>query len=364
MFDIDFFMATHKLKDRIVKNEVSFEEVEKEMEAARSPHPYIFNVETTNACNMTCVMCPRTTLMQRPITTLENEEFSRIIGQARVHKEERLQEFWDFVKNAYGISFEEPSENSFYFHVVAKHMILHGYGEPMVDKNIFDRVQACTDQGIPTYFSCVPANMTVEKAERLMIAGLGVLKFSIDALEDEAIKAIRGRRANFKEAFQTILDVIDMKEAKGYETILAPTMIELSTTPDAKEMQREFLELWKGKNVFAYIKSQDNRWYNEEDEELVNQSHYAEQYCEYPWTSLTVMANGEVVPCTQDYDTEITFGNIHKETLEEIWNGKTYKEFRQMHIAGNFPKGHKCAERCDQVKLHQYLDGSREKTNA
>ncbi len=359
MFDIDFFMATHHLKERILNNDVSFEEVEREMEALRNTKPYIFNVETTNACNMTCVMCPRTSLMKRSITTLESQEFSRIISQSQVHDDKKLESFWEFVKGSYGITFEQRSENAFYFHIVAKHLILHGYGEPLVDKNIFDRVQACTDLGIPTYFSCVPANITVEKAERLMHAGLGVLKFSIDALDDEAIKQIRGKHANFEQAFKTILDVIDMKAAKGYKTIIAPTMIELRVDDISRQMHMDFLDLWQGKDVFAYVKSQDNRWYHEEDEALENRSHYAQQYCEFPWTSLTVMANGDVVPCTQDYDAELSFGNIKDMSLEDIWNGEKYKEFRRMHITGTFPAGHKCAERCDQVKLHSYLDESR-----
>ena len=42
-------------------------------------------------------------------------------------------------------------------------------------------------------------------------------------------------------------------------------------------------------------------------------------------------------------------------TLEEIWNGKKYQELRRMHISGNFPKGHKCNEKCDMKKIYQYL---------
>ena len=36
-------------------------------------------------------------------------------------------------------------------------------------------------------------------------------------------------------------------------------------------------------------------------------------------------------------------------------DGKSYEELRKMHITGKFPKGHKCKERCDQVKLYEYL---------
>ena len=62
------------------------------------------------------------------------------------------------------------------------------------------------------------------------------------------------------------------------------------------QMHKDFIEFWKNKDVYAYIKSQDNRWLYESDENLKkNKSHYADQYCEYPWISTTVMADGNVV---------------------------------------------------------------------
>ena len=65
------------------------------------------------------------------------------------------------------------------------------------DKYLIKRLKACKDRNIPTYFSCTPATMTVGKAEAAMEAGLSVLKFSLDALNDEEIKKIRGKRADF-----------------------------------------------------------------------------------------------------------------------------------------------------------------------
>ena len=50
------------------------------------------------------------------------------------------------------------------------------------------------------------------------------------------------------------------------------------------------------------------------------------------------------------------YKNINENSLEEIWNGEKYDEFRKMHVTGNFPKGHKCKEKCDMKKLYQYLD--------
>ena len=39
--------------------------IEQELDILRDKKPTIFNIETTNYCNMTCVMCPRTIYMTR-----------------------------------------------------------------------------------------------------------------------------------------------------------------------------------------------------------------------------------------------------------------------------------------------------------
>lgn len=366
MYDINFLHKTNTIKKDLMNGDLTSKDIislEKQFENLRSKNPHVFNIETTNHCNMTCLMCPRTSLMTRQVSWIDDETFENVLDQMTPHNQDNLEEFWDHIKTEYGITFDEHSENAFYFYVVSRCVILHGYGEPLVDKNIVNRVQACTDRNIPTYFSCVPANLSVERAESVMKAGLTVMKLSIDALDDVNAKRIRGRYNNFDKAYQTVLDVIKMKEEKGYKTLIVPTMIELNSGEDNKEMQQQFIDMWKGLDVFAYVKSQDNRWYYEEDEELENKSHYAQQYCEYPWSSMTVMANGDVVPCTQDYDCEMKLGNVKDQSLDEIWNGEKYNLLREWHLKGNFPKNFKCVGRCDQTKLYQVIDKNTKKAS-
>jgi radical SAM protein with 4Fe4S-binding SPASM domain len=358
MFDIKFFQKATPYKDQIVAGNFlksDADEIERELDTFRIREPKVFNIETTNYCNMKCIMCPRTELMTRKNIWIEDKTFLKVIEQIKPHSSQDLEKFWDFIERTYGLTGDERSENTFYFRVVSRCVILHGYGEPLLDKKIAERVKVCSEKGIPTYFSCVPANLTLERAKEVMDAGLTVFKFSIDALDDEWQKKIRGEQNNFDASYQTILEIINLKKERGYKTLLAPTMIALSEDTASQKMHSRFMDLWKGKDVFAYVKSQDNRWLLEKDETMENRSHYETQYCEYPWTSITVMADGSAVPCTQDYDTEMVLGNVNDQTLEEVWNGESYRNLRRMHITGEFPNGHKCNERCDQRKLYQYL---------
>jgi radical SAM protein with 4Fe4S-binding SPASM domain len=358
MFDITFFKKSYQLKNKIANRllaDKDINDIEKELEFLRNKNPTIFNIETTNYCNMTCVMCPRTIYMKRKNIWIDDQIFEKALSYVKPYEKKELDEFWSWLEENTPYSEKKISENGFYFSVVSRCLILHGYGEPFLDKFLIKRIKLCKEKNIPTYFSCTPATMTVEKATEAMQAGLDVLKFSLDAMDDESIKSIRGKKANYQESIDKILKLIQIKKKYNFKTMFVPCMISLKKDKDSLLLQKKFLDFWHEKDVYAYIKSQDNRWLFDQDKKQKNNSHYAKQYCEYPWTSLTIMADGNVVPCTQISNNEIILGNIKNNTLEEIWNSDNYHNFRKMHLTGNFPKGHKCKNSCDQIKIYEYL---------
>ena len=359
MYDIHFLQKCNDLKKKIVQGEIELtrDEVYAKIEELRGKKPHIFNIETTNACNMTCKMCPRTTLMKRNIQHMDMDLYRKIIKQLKPYSQVEIDEFWDFVLKEHGITHQERNENSFYFYMLCDTVMLHGYGEPLMDPRIIERVQICTDNNIPTYFSCVPENIDIDKFRELLKAGVKVVKFSMDALDDEKAKSIRGKNACFTDAYKKICGVLEIiKKDPSIDMTVVVSMIAMSNKEEDIKMQKDFLRLWADKPIYAYVKSQDNRWYMEEDENLECKNHFEKQYCEYPFTSMAIMADGSVVPCTQDYNMEMTFGNANEQSLEEIWNSKSFSDFRRGHVTGAFVKKTKCVDRCDQKLLCDRLD--------
>ena len=176
MYDINFFEKSFPLKKNITSGKLSineFEIIEKELEELRDKEPTIFNIETTNYCNMKCVMCPRTIYMTRKNIWIDDNLFERMLDNIKTHKKEKLDKFWNWLEKDAKFNPREISENGFYFSIVSRCLILHGYGEPFLD-NSYIQIKSTKKKYTNVFFMYT---MTVEKAVKAMENGLTVLKF-------------------------------------------------------------------------------------------------------------------------------------------------------------------------------------------
>jgi radical SAM protein with 4Fe4S-binding SPASM domain len=75
-------------------------------------------------------------------------------------------------------------------------------------------------------------------------------------------------------------------------------------------------------DIRNYHKILDNRPHDSS-----NNSYYG---CFYPWTSLNVTWNGDVVTCCRDLDGKYNLGNILQSSIGEVWNGQKYLHLRDV----------------------------------
>ena len=104
MFDINFYMESYHVVKRMNNGKkFSKKELFDLFESFRSKDPIIYNIETTNACNMRCKMCPRTTRMTRDITFLDLDYIENVVKQLKPHSK-KLWSVWEkFCTETYGI---------------------------------------------------------------------------------------------------------------------------------------------------------------------------------------------------------------------------------------------------------------------
>jgi len=359
MFDIKFYMKVSDLKARLMNGEEFDKQYIFELfEKFRSREPILYNLETTNACNMRCKMCPRTTMMTRKIETINNKVFEKVIDQLKPFSDKDWQEWQNFVEKYYQIPRSEVSENHFLRHILPKVIVMHGYGEPPLDKNIAERIKMLSDRNLPSYFSCNPANINIEKLLEVFENGLDYIKFAIETVDDSLHKEIRGPASSFTEGYHKILRLLELKEKYGYKTTIIITMLNFSKSWEESEFPRLKKE-FEGLDVYLYLKSQDQLWVRDNKNKTKAISWI--EFCHFPWTSLTVKSNGEVAMCVEDFNNEIILGDAAKETLYSIWNGKKYRQFRNDHF--NLKKGIKCTQQCDMKLIgNMNLSGKLSKT--
>lgn len=344
-------MKVHELKRRIMQGE-SFDKefIFDEIEKCRRWEPVIYNIETTNACNMRCEMCPRTTMMTRKIGTLDTDTFDRIINQIRPFTQWEWEVWQNFIEEKYRIYRNDMSENHFFLHIIPKVLVLHGYGDPLLDKKMPEKVRKLTEKGIPSYFSCNPANIDIEKNIEMFKSGLGYIKYSMESVDDFLHKKIRGSASNFSESYQKLLQLLEEKEKYNFKTLVVITMLDLNRQNQQEEFQK-LEEAFKGLDVYIYLKSQDQQWYQDKNEGT-NSIHWIE-FCQFPWSSMTIKSNGEAAMCVEDFNNEIILGDARKEFLYDIWNGEKYAQLRKDHF--ELTAGIKCTEQCDMKLIGRFF---------
>ncbi|MFA5779077.1 MAG: SPASM domain-containing protein [Elusimicrobiota bacterium] len=351
MIDINFYMKMYELKQKIMMGEVLDKKfVSDEFEKNRNKNPIIYNIETTNACNMKCKMCPRTTMMTRPVENIEKETFIKIVDQINPFSKEQWNSWENFVEKKYGISRNDMSENHFFLYIIPKVIQLHGYGDPLLDKNMAYYIKTLNEKGFFSYFSCNPVNIDVEKTVQMFKNGLDYIKYSIETVDDMIHKQIRGEASNFSTGYKKIMQLLEIKKKEKYKTVIIITMLDLNRS----NQKEDFLNLKKAfeeADVYIYLKSEDTQWYRK-DYHPTCSVHWTE-FCQHPWASMTIKSNGEVAMCMEDFNNEIILGDAKKETLYDIWNGEKYIKFRRDHF--NVTRGIRCTERCDMKLIGSFF---------
>ena len=354
-------MKIHKLKKQIIAGKkFDREELYERFESCRSKEPIIYNIETTNACNMTCIFCPRTTRMTREIEHLDESLSQKIISQIRPWTKEEWETWEDFIVKEYGIQKDDMNQNHFFLHIIPKVVVLHGFGDPLLDKKLVNRVRMLSNKEIGTYFSCNPSNISVKKNIEMMEAGLDYLKYSIDSIDNMTHKKLRGKASNYTKAYVKIMKTLEEKEKKALKTNVVITMIDLQR-PTQMEEWEQLQQVFKGTDVYIYLKSQDQTWYD--DLQGKKDLHAAagrsvdwSEFCHYPWSSFAVKSNGEIAMCTEDYNNEIILGNSKTESLFNIWNGEKYKKFRRTHFDNKTGDScNMCTDHCDKKIIGDFF---------
>jgi|GEM_PF-6943336 len=309
--------------------------------ASRSSFVSIDQIETTNACNMKCIMCPRgaPNLMTRKVQAMDRELFRSLVDQIVVAEGAKAASGGgrdDFLRDP-PPALAWPGSN---YDVTG--LRLHHFGSPTLDPHLLERVQYVKEHAsFPVQFSDTIVNMRLETAKELFRLKLDRLIVCLDGTTAEDFERVRGVRVpSFETMIQRMHDIVAAKETLGAATKLDVQLIKMSRAP-----QESFIRDWGTvPGVDVHIKPFFP--YPDVPHDLATAGDTVFQHdCRIPLTSLTVLSDGRVVPCNSDYNGEQSLGDTKTQTLQEIWNSRGVIDFCRRFILNLFEKNDLC-NRC------------------
>jgi len=277
--------------------------------------PSTLNIEMTNHCNLACVFCPRT-MTNRKLGNIEPALFKKIVNEMAL-KRKKLWILW-LMKD--GESLLHPNLVDLIFYAKKK--------------NITRRIEIYTN-GIL---------LEGELAKNLINSGLDSLIVSLDAVDLETFKKIKGHDA-YEKIKENVLNFMRLKRnLKVRKPILSVKMID--DGQNQAEIEK-FKKFWQGK-VDGVVIQKLHSW--EGSVKIPNSklqiSNLRRYPCNLPWLAPAITWDGKVMPCCVNYnENEMIMGDLTKESLEKIWQGKKYKNLREAHLRQDFFQFPTCA-RC------------------
>lgn len=223
-----------------------------------------------------------------------------------------------------------------------------GHGEPLCNPELPEMIRMVKRAGIAERVDIITnaSLLTPEYSDRLLDAGLDVLRVSLQGISSGAYWETSGVRLDFEAFCQNLAYFYSRRGAcrlyvKVVDAALGEGEEELFFDRFASITDRMFID--RIKPVYSgveYTESERNlsvdRYGNRHDQRVV---------CPQPFYMLSVWANGDVAPCDALYKAR-PLGNVRESSLRTMWESERKRDFCRLHLQGLRGSDPACAKCC------------------
>lgn len=287
-------------------------------------------IETISRCNLKCPMCIHSVGYEHTADMTENL-FDRIIKEIKAMR--------------------IPS--------IAMNMT----NEPLLDKSIINRIAkiAQVDCVVDILMNTNGVLLNKQNGEKLLDSGLTRLLIGFDAYSKNTYEKVRVG-SNYEKVLHNILDFLELKE-KLNKNIPVVRMSFVKTSQNEHEVQ-EWFDFWKDKVDYVSIQEYLTPVLNDSGLSLVPKNSKRKELkgeaitCKQPFERVTIIGNGDVLPCCSHFSTQMPIGNINNDSLLTIWNGEMVNTLRKYFKEKRWrehPICSKCLGISSGLKLSEFL---------
>lgn len=223
-----------------------------------------------------------------------------------------------------------------------------GHGEPLCNPALPEMIRMVKRAGIAKRVDIITnaSLLTPEYSDRLLDAGLDVLRVSLQGLSSEKYWEVSRAKLDFETFYQNLayfyrrrggcrlyVKVVDAALEEGEEETFFQRFASIT--------DRMFID--RIKPVYSGVPYTENerdlsidRYGNRHDKRLV---------CPQPFYMLSVWANGDVAPCDALYKA-CSLGNVREMPLRAMWESERRRNFCRLHLRGLREQEQACAQCC------------------
>lgn len=297
--------------------------------------PLSMYIEPANVCNIRCAFCPT--------------------GD---------RELIDHVGRKQGIM----SEATFYKILIQlqdfgriKHINFFKDGEPLVNRHYPEMAAELRKQCERLWTSTNALLLTSSLSDRLVAARFDMYRISIIAPHAEGYKRIAGANIDYNKLVDNIHYLFSHRDTAKIYIKMADVNLNQKEIdkfyhdfePISDFIAVENLHGWSRTDLKDFTLGNKNDTFD-------GVPNVKRVVCAWPLYQMTVNWNGTVQPCNEDWSHENIMGDINKNTLKEIWNGKTFNAFRAMQLRGERWNNQACGTCWQTMSCLEDVDNCRE----
>ena len=275
----------------------------KRKKAVTSYMPEYVAIEITNVCNFKCAFCPQSDPDHHqivPRSYLEGEQCELFLHKIRSAGVETNLIHWTLD------------------------------GEPFMNPKFAELCKVGVKYGFTN--SHFATNGMLCSPERLAEFPVDECRFNlaIDFCADrDYFEEVRGTK-NSWERVKNNIDAI-LRDEKFAKVFIEITDISSFSIADEKQLEENFKALEGTFVQNGRIRFRTRTFHNATGflDKLVTPQGTKYHLCPYPWSTLRVASNGDVVACCRDLRHKTVLGNLLRQELPQIWNGEAMQELRR-----------------------------------
>jgi len=212
---------------------------------------------------------------------------------------------------------------------------ISGGGEPMLHPKATELLVYAKEQGCKIGLITNGSKFTEENSRALLKAGVDMIEFSVDAMDEENYAILRAG-LKWDKLLKNVRRMIALRDKLG-----SPSKIVASGVNQEQVDIKKVETFWRQQiGVDNFISRKFLTWGENtrlDDSRSADKTPYLDPSrvpCPFIFERINIDSRGNVMVCGYDISSNTSMGNVMEQSIQDIWLGKDFEWYRQMHLDG------------------------------